>query len=56
MSNGIKVSEGAKIHILSGAWSHDTYMLFLLLKNAKEARYIWVNLFDAGTGHTQNEN
>ena len=56
MSNGIKVSKGAKIHILSGVWSHDTDKLFLLLKNAKESSYSWVNLLDAGTGHTQKEN
>ena len=31
-------------------------MLFLLLKNAKDSIYSWVNLFDAGTGHTYKEN
>ena len=42
--------------IKSGAWSHDTDMLFMILKNAKDSSYSWVNMFDAGTGHTYKEN
>ena len=42
-------------HISCGVLSHDTDMLFLLSKNAKDSSYSYVNLFDAGTGHTYKE-